>query len=256
MKPLVSVIMPNYNSEKYIKDSIESVLNQTYSNLELIIVDDISNDSSIKIIKEFVKSDKRVKFYQLDEKGGASKARNLAISKAKGKYVAFLDSDDLWKKEKLEKQINFMEENDIYFSYTDYEYIDENRKRVDKYRKCPSKVSYFKILLGCSVGCLTVVYNRKKVGLININKIDKRNDYAIWCKVLKKVRKGYKYDDILSYYRKSTSSLSSGKKYKLLKYHYDMHRKVNNFNPIVAVFFTITNTVNYFINTRVRDRKM
>lgn len=256
MKPLVSVIMPNYNSEKYIKDSIESVLNQTYSNLELIIVDDISNDSSIKIIKEFVNSDKRVKFYQLDEKGGASKARNLAISKAMGKYVAFLDSDDLWKKEKLEKQINFMEENDIYFSYTDYEYIDKNGKRVEKYRKCPSKVSYFKILLGCSIGCLTVVYNRKKVGLININKIDKRNDYAIWCKVLKKVRKGYKYDDILSYYRKSTSSLSSGKKYKLLKYHYDMHRKVNNFNPIVAGFFTITNTINYFINTRVRDRKM
>ena len=256
MEPLVSVITPAFNAEKTIGKTIESVLKQSYKNLELIIVDDISSDNTVEIVKRYQRKDSRVKLFILEKKGGASGARNLAIKEAKGKYIAFLDCDDLWKKDKLKKQINFMEKNNIYFSYTDYSYIDSKGKSLEKYRKCPRKMSYFRMLIGDSVGCLTVIYNSEKTGLIQIPSLKKRNDYAIWCAVLKKVRVGYKYDEILSLYRKSSNSLSSGKKIRLLKYHYQMHRKANKLNVFESIFFTITNTLNYFVNRYIRDRKL
>ena len=256
MKPLVSIVTPVYNGEKTIGKTIESVINQTYDKFEMIIVDDLSNDKTVDIIKKYQKEDDRIKLFILDKKGGASGARNFAIKKATGKYVAFLDGDDLWKKDKLEKQVKFMEDNNIYFSYTDYCYIDNDGNDLKQYRKCPKKVSYYRMLLGDSVGCLTVMYNRKAVGKIKIPELKKRNDYALWCLILKKVRKGYKYNDVLSVYRKSRESLSSGKKYKLLKYHYQMHRKVNELNTVSSAFFTITNTINYFGNRYIRDRKL
>ncbi len=256
MKPLVSVITPVYNGEKSISYTIESVLNQTLKDFEMIIVDDLSDDKTKEIVMKYAKNDSRIRFYTLKEKGGASAARNLAIEKSKGRYIAFLDGDDLWKKDKLEKQVSFMQENDIAFSYTDYEYIDENNKGINIFRECPKKMSYFRMLLGDSVGCLTVMYDSKKVGRISIPKIEKRNDYALWCRILKKVKLGYKYDEILSMYRKLDGSLSSGKKSSLLKYHYKMHREINNFNPIVSLFFTGTNGVNYIINKKIREKKI
>jgi len=254
--PLVSIVTPSYNSENYIADTIESVLNQTYTNFEMIIVDDISSDNTIKIVKKYQKKDKRIKLICLEEKGGASIARNRAIKEAKGKYIAFLDSDDLWKKDKLEKQIKFMEENNIDFSYTDYEYMNHKGELLNKKRVCPKKVSYLRMLLGDSIGCLTVIYNASKTGLIQIPKIDKRNDYALWCLILKQVKKGCKYDETLSIYRLNNSSLSSGKKADLLKYHYILHNKINNFNPVVSSFLVCTNVVNYFLNKKVRDKKI
>jgi len=256
MEPLVSIITPVYNLEKTIGYTIESVLNQTYKNLEMIIVDDISNDKTIEIIKKYQDKDKRIKLIILDKKGGASAARNRAIKEACGKYIAFLDGDDLWHKDKLKRQVKFMQDNDIAFSYTDYEYIDINNKKLNIMRKCPKKVTYFKMLLGDSIGCLTVMYDREKVGNISISNIKKRNDYALWCKVLKKVKVGYKYDCILSLYRLNSGSLSSGSKIKLLKYHYKMHRKINKFNPITSLFFTFTNGINFIINKKFRERKI
>lgn len=256
-EPLVSIITPCYNCEKYIKYTIESVLNQTYSNFEMIIVDDISTDDTLNIVKEYQKKDKRIKLITLDKKGGASIARNTAIKEAKGKYIAFLDSDDLWYKEKLKKQIDFMEENNIDFSYTDYEYIDENNKKLYKKRVCPKKVTYFRMLLGDSIGCLTVIYNKEKAGLIQIPQLDKRNDYAIWCLALKKLRVGYKYNEILAQYRKTKdTTLSSGKKTKLIKYHYQLHTKVNGLNVILATFFTIGNIVNYIFVRIMKEKNV
>lgn len=256
MKPLVSIITPVYNGEDNIGHTIESVVNQTLKDFELIIVDDLSTDNTKNIVKEYAKNDSRIKFYTLEKKGGASAARNLAIEKAKGRYIAFLDGDDMWQEDKLEKHINFMKENDIAFSYTDYAYIDEDNKQLNIVRKCPRKMSYFRMLLGDSVGCLTVIYDSKKVGKISIPEIEKRNDYALWCRILKKVKRGYKYDDVLSFYRKTTGSLSSGSKFGLLKYHYEMHRKINGFNPVVSLFFTGTNGVNYVINKKIREKKL
>lgn len=255
-KPMVSVVVPCYNCEKYIEETINSILNQTFSNFEILVVDDLSTDNTECILEKLRKKDKRIKYFKLLKKGGATGARNKALREAKGKYIAFLDGDDLWKPEKLEKQVKFMEDNNIYFSYTDYEYMDEKSKRLNRMRKCPFKMSYLRMLLGDSVGCLTVIYNAEQTGLIQIPNIGKRNDYALWCEVLKKVRKGYKYPEILALYRKSSGSLSSGRKIGLLKYHYYMHRNINCFNPIVALFFTITNGTNYLINKTVRDTNL
>ncbi|MDD2435010.1 MAG: glycosyltransferase family 2 protein [Bacilli bacterium] len=254
--PLVSIITSSYNREKYIAETIESVLNQTYQNYEMIIVDDISTDNTIKIIKEYQKKDKRIKLIKLSEKGGTSIARNRAILEAKGKYVAFLDSDDLWYKDKLEKQIKFMEENNIYFSYTDYEYINEKSELINLRRIAPKKVTYLRMLLGNYVGCLTVVYNAEETGLIQIPKIDKRNDYALWCFILNKLRYGYKYDEVLAKYRKAKSnSLSSGNKFKLIKYHYQLHHKINKFNPITSCFLIFTNAITSFLfKKRIREK--
>lgn len=255
-EPLVSIITPSYNAERYIEDTINSVLKQSYSNFEMLIVDDNSTDNTRKIVEKYSKQDKRIKLFILSEKGGASEARNKALKEAKGKYIAFLDSDDLWKPEKLEKQINFMEENNIYFSYTDYEYMDSNGNLLGKKRVSPKKVSYFKMLLGDTIGCLTVVYNASKVGKINIPRLAKRNDYAIWCLALKKVKVGYKYNEILSIYRKSPNSISSGKKVKLLKYHYQMHKEVNLFPSLICCFFTMINIITYICNIKIRDKKI
>lgn len=255
MKPLVSIITPIYNGEKEIKETIDSVLNQTFTAFEMIIVDDISTDKTVEVVKNYQKKDKRIKLYILDKKGGASAARNKAIKEARGQYIAFLDGDDLWKKDKLEKHIKFMQDSNISFSYTDYCYIDANGNELGIVRRCPKKMSYLRMLLGDSVGCLTVIYDSKKVGKIQIPDISKRNDYALWCQILKKVKVGYKYDDVLSYYRKNNNSLSSGKKVKLLKYHYKMHREINGFNPFVSMFFTITNVINYIMNRVVREKK-
>lgn len=256
MKPFVSVIMPCYNCEKYIKKTIQSVLNQTYSNFEILIVDDLSTDETVNKIREMQRKDKRIRLIQLSQKGGASIARNKAIQEAKGKYIAFLDGDDMWKPQKLEKQIQFMEDNKICFSYTDYEYMDENDQPLNLMRSSPTKMSYLKMLIGDSIGCLTVMYDATKVGKVQIPSIDKRNDYALWCLILKKVKRGYKYNEILSLYRKTNQSLSAGNKINLLKYHYDLHRRINQFSFIIAFFFTCTNIFNYFINKIVREKKI
>ena len=258
LKSLVSIVTPVFNGEKTIAKTIESVLNQTFNDFEMVIVDDRSTDKTADIIKKYQEKDKRIKYYLLEKKGGASAARNLAIKKATGRYIAFLDGDDLWYPEKLEKQIKFMQDNDYAFSYTDYEYIDDDGNKLNILRKCPKKMTYHRMLLGDSVGCLTVIYDAKKVEDISIPTLKKRNDYALWCLVLKKVKVGYKCDGILSLYRKGTNSntLSSGSKVKLLKYHYQVHRKINGFNPIKAMFYTLTNGVNYIINKLIREKKM
>lgn len=255
-EPLVSVVTPSFNSENTIKYTIDSVLNQTYKNIELIIVDDLSTDNTVNIVKEYIKKDNRVKLFVLKEKGGASAARNKAIKESHGKYVAFLDADDLWKLDKLEKQIKFMEDNHYDFTYTDYQYIDMNGNYIDKFRNCPKKVTYKSMLRGDSIGCLTVIYNQRETGLIQIPALEKRNDYALWCLILKKVKVGYKYNEILAYYRKNSGTLSSVNKHKLLKYHYRLHRNVNRLNIPKSILYTSSNVFNYFINVGIRDKKM
>ena len=251
---LVSIITPCYNASRYISETIESALKQSYKNFEMLIIDDCSTDKSATIIKSYQKKDNRIKYIKLEKKGGASLCRNRGILEAKGKYVAFLDSDDLWNEDKLAKQVDYMQKNNIAFCYSDYNYIDSNSESLNIMRKCPKKVSYLSMLLGNSIGCLTVIYDSEKTGLIQIPKLDKRNDYALWCKILKDVRVGYKYDEILASYRKNDSSLSSGGKVKLLKYHYQMHRKVNKFNCILSSFLTITNGMTFLCNKLFREK--
>ena len=133
MNDLVSVIMPSYGSEKFISKSIDSVLLQTYDNWELIIIDDCSPDESNKIIKEYLSKDSRIKFVKLEKNSGAAVARNKGIEIAKGRFIAFLDSDDLWLPEKLEKQISFMKDNNLAFTYSSYMLVDETDKNIGEF---------------------------------------------------------------------------------------------------------------------------
>jgi len=249
-KPLVSIITPSYNAEKYIEETILSVINQTYTNWELIIVDDISTDGTLEIIKDFSAKDSRIKWYELNEKGGASIARNMAIRESSGKYIAFLDADDVWKTEKLEKQVEFMETKQCDFSFHNYELINENSVCLNVLRKAPRKISYRRALLGCSIGCLSAMYNAERVGKVQIKRLDKRNDDALWFKILKKCKKGYLLDENLALYRVGNASLSSGKKSKLLKYHYKLYREAQGYSVITSLFFTFTNIIVYFLNKR------
>ena len=159
---LVSIITPSYKSEKFISQTIESVLGQTYQNWEIIIVDDVSPDNSNKIIEEYSKKDSRIKLIKLEKNSGAAVARNIAIEESKGRYIAFLDADDIWKPEKLEKQIEFMRKNNYAFTYTAYEKVDENGVVFGKIG-VPLKVSYNQLLRTCVIGCLTAVYDREKL---------------------------------------------------------------------------------------------
>lgn len=247
-KPLVSIITPTYNCSNYIKDTIESVLNQTYQNWEMIVVDDLSRDDTLDIVRIYAKQDARIRVFSLKEKGGASIARNFAINKANGMYIAFLDGDDLWLPEKLEKQICFMNKYNYVFTYTNYyimqsKFVD-NKKRLLPIQKCPQKVAYKEMLKRNYIGCLTVMFDAEKVGKINIPRLDKRNDYALWLKILQKGFEAHLLDESLAIYR-NHQGLSHGSKFKLLKYHYQVFKKVLGYHRIKALFFTARNLFYY-----------
>ena len=209
---LISIITPVYNSEKYIERTIESVINQTYKNWEMILVDDCSTDNSESIVKKYSCNDQRIKYYRLKENSGAGKARNLALEKAKGTYIAYLDSDDIWKKEKLEKQLKFMKSNKYAFSCTSYEKIDEN----DNYKKTiemPKEINYKFYLRNTIIQTVGVMVNVNIVGkeTLKMPDIRRRQDAATWLQILKKGYKCYGMDEILAEYRRTEKSLSSNK---------------------------------------------
>lgn len=237
---LVSIITPTYNCGKYIEETIKSVINQTYKNWEMIIIDDCSTDNTKVIVEEYKKKYDNIKYYVLEEKSGAAIARNVAIKKAKGKFIAFLDSDDLWEKEKLEKQISFMEQNNYNFTYTNYEEIDENSNSINKFVTGPKKITELGMYNYCWPGCLTVIYNAEKIGLIQIENLPKNNDYAIWLKVIKKSN-CYLLDKNLAKYRIRTGSISNNSKIKLIKYHYILFRKGEKMNMVISIINTIRN---------------
>ncbi|OFL80821.1 MULTISPECIES: glycosyltransferase family 2 protein [Fusobacterium] len=240
-EPLVSIITPLYNSEKYIEETIESVLNQAYKNWEMLIVDDCSKDNGVKIVNEYVLKDKRIKLFRNKKNLGGAETRNEAIKKAKGKYIAFLDSDDLWKKEKLILQIEFMEKNDYTFTYTQYERIDEKGKRLKLLSKIPKIITYKEMLKINPIGCLTAIYNQEKLGKIYLPNIKIGQDFALWLEILKVSKLGYGLEENLANYRYRISSLSKDKKKKLFCIWeiYRKHNKQNIFNSIIYMTFNI-----------------
>lgn len=256
MNDLISIITPVYNGEAYIEATIQSVLAQTYTNWELLIVDDISTDRTAAIIQKYIQLDQRIRFFILDAKGGASMARNKAIREAKGAYIAFLDADDLWKPNKLEKQLRYMKEKNIDFCYHNYSLIDEAGKPCYIRRIAPEKITHQRALLGCSIGCLSVMYAVKNIGLVQTKRIDKRNDDALWLTILKRCHCGYLLNEDLAYYRVGSSSLSSGSKVKLLKYHYRLYRDIAEYDVFRSLFYTGTNIAVYFMNKRSREVKL
>ena len=234
---LVSIIMPAYNSEKYIKDSIESVFKQTYSNWELIVVDDCSTDKTIEVIKSF--NDSRIKLFVNETNSGAAISRNKALRGATGKWIAFLDSDDIWLPTKLEEQLQFMVRNNYSFTYTDYRICDDGRL-TSTVITAPKKVSFKKLKKYCYFATLTVVYDVEKIGVIQIGNIKKNNDYAMWLKALKNAD-AYRLPKCLAIYNRHSGSISSGSKIKLIKWHYRLFKLECGYSGFVSFFLTIGN---------------
>lgn len=253
MNELVSVIMPSYNTAEYIGKSIQSVINQTYKNWELIIVDDCSTDNTEEMIQPFLK-DKRIIFLKNEKNSGAAISRNFALRKARGRYIAFLDSDDLWLPVKIEKQLKFMKDNNYAFTFTDYR-INLNGKWLPYINTAPNVVTKWKLYNWCYFSTITVMYDVNVVGLIQIANLKKNNDYAMWLKAIEKTD-CYRLPECLSFYIKHDNSISSGSKLKLIKHHYILFRKGMNKSIIVSVILTLNNLVHGVIKKVVYKRKI
>lgn len=208
---LVSIITPAYNSEKYISDCIDSVLNQTYENWEMIVVNDKSSDKTQEIVESYTNIDSRIRLINLSENSGAAVARNTALDAAKGRYVAFLDSDDRWKKNKLELQLEFMNNHTYGFSFTSYEYILDENNNTHKLFPVPVSLSFSQALKHTVIGCLTVIIDKEIIGDFRMPLVRRGQDNLTWLMILKKGFIAYGLNASLAEYRKVKGSLSNNK---------------------------------------------
>lgn len=242
MSGLVSIIMPSYNTASFIAESIQTVLAQSYKDWELIIVDDCSPDNTDEVVRPFL-TDERIKYLKNEKNSGAAVSRNRALREAKGKWIAFLDSDDLWMPDKLKKQVSFMEKNGYHFSYTNYAEIDTGDKRNGITVTGPKKITKTGFFNYCWPGCLTVMYDAEAVGSIQIADIKKNNDYAMWLKACQKAD-CYLLDEELALYRRGRAgSVSTHSIKTMIGWHYKLYREAEKQNPVVAVFNTGRNMV-------------
>lgn len=241
---LVSVIMPAYNCGDFISITLDTVIAQSYKNWEVIVVDDCSIDNTEEIVNAYQAKEPRIKYYRLDKNSGAAIARNKAIDLANGKYLAFLDSDDIWFPEKLTKQIRFMKENGYNFSCTSYTKIDEQGNDLNKTIKAQGRRDYNGILKTCP-GNSTVIYDAENLGKFKIPDIKKRNDYVMWLQVIKKEKYLYCLEEALGSHRIRTNAISS-KKSSLVSYHWKVYRDIENLSFLKSsylVFYWVIATV-------------
>jgi len=247
MNNLVSVITPSYNSSKFIDECVNSVISQSYTNWELLIVDDCSDDSSKELLIDLERRDERIQVIFLDNNIGAANARNVAILKAKGKYIAFLDSDDSWDSQKLYKQISFMIKNEIAFSYTSYQSISENGLDIIRVINAPYKMSYNNYLKNTIIGCLTVVIDKEKVGDFEMPSIRSSHDMALWLLIMKRGFDAYGLNENLANYRIVSTSNSSSK----LDAANDVWRVYRQFERL-SFFYSTWCFLNYAFNAVIR----
>ena len=234
MLPKVSIITPVFNSEKFIANTIESVIAQTYTQWEMILVDDASSDNSTKIIKQFQANYSQIKLFQLEQNSGAAIARNKATELATGDYIAFLDADDLWKPNKLKQQIDLMQSQDIDVCFSSYELMNEEGHSLNKIVEALPILSYEKLLKSNYIGNLTGVYNAKTLGKIFVTNLKKRQDWLLWLTALQRSDKpAISINTDLAKYRVREDSISS-KKLNLVKYNYWVYKKGLGFSTIKA----------------------
>lgn len=238
MNDLVSIITPTYNCGKFIGETIESVRAQNYTRWEMIIVDDCSTDNTEEVVASY--HDDRIVYIRNDVNSGAAVSRNRALRMARGRWMAFLDSDDLWMPEKLERQIKFMEENGYSFSSTKRTSCEEDGTPTGIYISGPRKVTKFKMHNYCWIGAATVMYDKNVIGLIQIADLKKRNDYAMWLKAIEKAD-CYYLDETLSIHRKRKGSISSAKYTVLAKYFYILYRQGEEMGMLRAAVRTARN---------------
>lgn len=240
---LVSIITPTWACGDFIAETIKSIQAQTYQNWELLIQDDYSKDNTLEVVKPFMEADNRIKYECNPQNSGAAITRNNALRRATGRWIAFLDSDDLWEPEKLEKQLDFMIKHNYDFSYTRYQEIDNYGHEMGIVVGGPKHVTKLGMFAFCWPGCLTVMYNREKVGLVQIADIKKNNDYAMWLKICRSFD-CYLLDEVLAKYRRGrTGSISSHGYFTLIRWHYKLWHDVERMNLVSSIFWTCMNLV-------------
>ncbi|TXE13005.1 glycosyltransferase family 2 protein [Seonamhaeicola algicola] len=242
----VSIITPTYNSERFIEQTIISILNQTYTNWELILIDDASTDKTVEIITQFVKSNPQIYLLQNLKNSGAAVSRNKGIEAAKGHFIAFLDADDVWLPNKLEKQVEFMQKNNCDVCFSSYNLMNEAGKPLNKQIKALPRVSYQKLLKSNYIGNLTGIYNAKTLGKITSKNLRKRQDWLLWLSAIKKSGKpALGIQQPLAVYRVRETSISSNK-LNLVKYNYWVYKKGLGFSVVKSVCYLMAFLFEHF----------
>jgi len=234
-KEKISIIVPMYNAEKFIGKTIESVLAQTYQNWEMLIMNDVSTDNSLAIVSVYAKKDERIKIVNTEKNVGVVKGRNFLIDLASGKYIAFLDADDYWHNEKLEKQIKFMKEKNASISCTEYTRVKENEEKINDVI-IKEEISYNDMLKNNYLGCLTVIYDAKKIGKRYFKELEKNEDYVLWLEIVKDVNTIYGLKENLAYYRVLDNSRSSNK-VKTAKVRWEIYRKIEKLSLLKSLYY-------------------
>lgn len=236
VEDLVSVVIPVYNAEKFLADTLETVLNQTYSNWELLLIDDCSKDNSVEIIRQYASKDARIKLFRQNQNGGSALARNKGIKEAKGRFICFLDADDKWINDKLKNQVEFMMLNKCEFSFTAYQFANENCIPNGAIVKVPKTVNYKQALKNTTISTITVMFDmnnisKKEIYMPNI----KSEDTATWWKILRTGRTAYGIQGVMSYYRRTANSLSANK-IEAIKRIWNLYRNVENLNILFSAY--------------------
>ena len=244
-KPLISIILPTYNAEKYIKETIESILNQTYKNWELIITDDNSSDKTLKILRLYAKRFDRIKLYINSKNEGAACARNNCLKFCNSDFIAFIDSDDWWEINKLELQINFMLENNYPISFTSYRLIDENGVSINKIIESKKIINYNNYLKNTIIGMSTSMINKKITGPFDFVDIRTRQDTYLWISLLKRGLSAHGINQVLCNYRVRKNSLSSNK-IKAALMVWSLYRDFEKFNFFKSLYFFLFYLYNAF----------
>lgn len=233
---MVSVIMPVYNTEFFLDVAIQSVLSQTYQQWELWVVDDCSTDNSSSIIKNYIERDCRIHYLKtLYSSGSPTLPRNIGIENARGRYIAFLDSDDVWLPNKLEEQLALFNEEKTVIVYSDYEKITEDGERGNRVIKAPSTVNYKQLLLGNVIGCLTAMYDTNKVGKVYFSE-DSHEDYIMWLSILKKGYMAQNTNTVTALYRVRSQSVSSNK-LKTLSWQWNIYVNIERTGYLKAMYY-------------------
>ncbi|MCR5831155.1 MAG: glycosyltransferase [Lachnospiraceae bacterium] len=235
MNSTVSIVVPVFNARECIADTIMCVLNQSYTDLELILVDDSSTDDSRKIIGSYL-GDGRIKLMSNAKEKGAAGARNTGIEAAGGRYIAFIDADDLWKEDKLEKQVAFMKEKDAAFSFTGYEFADEKGRGLGTVVRVPATITYKEALKNTTIFTSTVMFDTDKLSKDDIYMpYVKSEDTATWWRVLKKTGEGFGIDETLTLYRRSGGTLSANK-LEAIRRIWNLYRKTEHLNIFYSIY--------------------
>lgn len=244
--------MAAYNDEAYIALAIASVRAQTRPDWELIVSDDGSSDRTKSIVRELMALDPRIQLLEAGKNRGPAQARNVAINEARGRYIAFLDSDDLWKPHKLERQLAFMEEQDVAFSFSSYDRLNEQGRIINTHLVSKS-VTYADLLKTCVIGCLTAVYDSDKLGKMYMPDIRKRQDFGLWLRILKKVESAHPVPESLAQYRVRKVSVSSNKRVAA-KFTWAVYRDVEGLGLMASSYYFANYALNGLVNTYIKPR--